>query len=196
VPSEKLLTISTFARAVGVPASALRHYAAHQVLEPADVDPVSGYRYYAPSQIEDGLVVAQMRAAHVPIQTMRTVLHDAPSGAASALEDLLAEHSDHARDRRVELGRLRRRFLAGPTSQPPASAILSGPQLSRALRDVLAATSHAEGSVAGVTWEIAAGDIELAATDRYWLVHRVLRTDTEGGPTRGTLAPPPGARDR
>ncbi|UEJ81583.1 MerR family transcriptional regulator [Brachybacterium halotolerans subsp. kimchii] len=189
MPSEKLLTISTFARAVGVPASALRHYAALHVLEPADVDTVSGYRYYAPSQIEDGLVVAQMRAAHVPIQTMRTILHGSASGAAAALEDLLAEHSDHARDRRVELGRLRRRFLSGPADQKPTSAALSGPQLSRALHDVLAATMYAEGNVAGVTLEIAAGGVELAATDRYWLVRRVLRTDAEGGPTRVTLAP-------
>lgn len=189
MPTEKLLTISTFARAVGVPASALRHYASLGILEPADVDPVSGYRYYAPSQIEDGLLVQQMRAAQVPLETMRTILREPPGAAAAVVEGLLAEHSDHARDRRVDLGRLRRQFLVGTSGRSSAHALISGPLLSRAIMDVLAATTDADDRVAGVAWDITGRGLELAATDRYWLVHRALRAETEGGPRSITTSP-------
>ncbi|HEY9354348.1 MAG TPA: MerR family DNA-binding transcriptional regulator, partial [Nocardioides sp.] len=45
---EPLLTIGAFARAVGLTASALRHYDECGLLVPAEVDSGTGYRYYTP----------------------------------------------------------------------------------------------------------------------------------------------------
>ena len=45
---ESLLTIGAFAQAVGLSPSALRFYDECGLLVPAEVDPVTGYRYYTP----------------------------------------------------------------------------------------------------------------------------------------------------
>ena len=50
---ETLLPIGRFARRAGLTVGALRHYHGHGVLEPARIDPVTGYRSYTVSQLED-----------------------------------------------------------------------------------------------------------------------------------------------
>jgi hypothetical protein len=50
---EQLLPIGRFARRGGLTVGALRHYHQHRLLEPAWIDPVTGYRSYAVGQLED-----------------------------------------------------------------------------------------------------------------------------------------------
>jgi len=47
---ESLLPIGRFARLTGLTVKALRHYDEVGLLEPASVDPATGYRYYAARQ--------------------------------------------------------------------------------------------------------------------------------------------------
>ena len=59
----KLLTIGEFARAARLSPKALRLYDELGLLRPFRVDEWSGYRYYAPSQLERARLVAWLRRA-------------------------------------------------------------------------------------------------------------------------------------
>lgn len=177
---QRLLTISTFARAVGIPASALRHYSSQDVLVPADVDPRSGYRYYAPDQIAQGVLVQRMRAASVPLPAMRTVLAADAPGRVAALHALLAEHSSRSAGLTSGLRALRDE-LSGSSS---ARAVLPGPALADALHQVLPAAATAAEELSAVVWALGPTGLALMATDRYWLAHRLLPAPAETAPTR------------
>lgn len=175
---EQLLTISTFARAVGVPASALRHYAAQHILRPAEVDRFTGYRYYSLAQIDDGVLVRQMRSADVPLPVMRSVLTGTSREASNLFTEMLAEHGTASQRREEELRALRTR-LSDP-STGSSLVTVAGTALADAITQVVAATSSAAHDVAGLVWAFDPQGLELVATDRYWLAHRRITATTEG----------------
>jgi len=85
------LAIGDFARATHLSIKTLRHY--HQVglLEPAEVDPQTGYRFYAPGQIPTAQVIRRFRNLDMPLDVISAVLA-APDLAAR--NDLIAAHLD------------------------------------------------------------------------------------------------------
>lgn len=188
VSDEQLLTISTFARAVDIPASALRHYAAENVFVPADVDPVTGYRYYAPSQIESGVLLRRMRLVGVPLPMMREVLSGPAAEASRLLSELLLDHGASSRRREQELHALREHLDPATSAGTPARAAVLGSSLAAAIAQVLPAAEDAADDVSGLVWVIGASGIELIATDRYWLAHRRLAADTSGSPGRAIIS--------
>ncbi|MGP9583584.1 MerR family transcriptional regulator [Brachybacterium sp. AOP35-5H-19] len=185
---EQLLTISTFARAVGVPASALRHYAAEQVFVPADVDPVSGYRYYAPSQIEGGVLLRRMRAIGVPLAVMREVVAGPASEASRLLAELLMDHGTNSRRREQELHALREHLDPTTGATGSVRATVPGASLAAAITQVLPVAERAADDVSGLIWVIESAEIALIATDRYWLAHRRLRAEASGSPGRAIIS--------
>lgn len=80
----KLLTIGEFARLTRLSQKALRLYDELGLLRPSRVDEWSGYRYYAPSQLERARLVAWLRRAGMPLAQIGAAL-DAPPGEAAAL---------------------------------------------------------------------------------------------------------------
>ncbi len=78
-----MLTIGTFARASRLSPKALRLYDELGLLRPARVDPVSGYRFYEPAQLERARLVAWLRRLGMPLARIRTVC-DLPAEAAAA----------------------------------------------------------------------------------------------------------------
>ena len=60
-----MLTIGEFAQATGLTAKALRLYDELGLLAPADVDERTGYRRYAPDQVDRARLVARLRSAGV-----------------------------------------------------------------------------------------------------------------------------------
>jgi serine/threonine protein phosphatase PrpC len=80
-----LLTIGAFAQASGLTPKALRLYDQVGLLRPAAVDPESGYRLYAPEQLPQARVVAQLRLIGMPLATIRTVCALEPAAAAEAI---------------------------------------------------------------------------------------------------------------
>lgn len=71
-----LLTIGAFAKASRLSPKALRLYDELGLLTPARVDPVTGYRFYAPEQLDQARLVAWLRRLGMPlarIQHVRTL---------------------------------------------------------------------------------------------------------------------------
>lgn len=171
---ERLLTISTFARAVGVPATALRFYSGEGVLVPAEVDAVTGYRYYSPTQIDAGVLVGRLRAAGVAVPLMKDILCAGSPERAGLIDQVIASHSARSRRREQDLAVLRESFQDASRAHQHARATLPGPVLASAIGQVVVATSEASDDVSGLVWSLQNGHLELIATDRYWLAQRRL----------------------
>ncbi len=68
------LTIGEFATVTHLSVRTLRRYHEAGLLEPASVDPLSGYRYYAPDQIPTAQVIHQLRRLDLPLVEVRSIL--------------------------------------------------------------------------------------------------------------------------
>ncbi|MGW1338664.1 MerR family DNA-binding transcriptional regulator [Streptomyces rubiginosohelvolus] len=80
--SGELVTIGEFARLSRLSAKALRRYDELGLLRPALVDPVNGYRYYDPVQVEGARLVAWLRRIGMPLNRIgRVVALDAGAAA-------------------------------------------------------------------------------------------------------------------
>ncbi|WP_069887130.1 MerR family transcriptional regulator [Streptomyces luteocolor] len=79
-----LLTIGAFAKASRLSPKALRLYDELGLLTPARVDPVTGYRLYAPDQLDRARLVAWLRRLDMPLARIRRVC--ALEGDAAAQE--------------------------------------------------------------------------------------------------------------
>ncbi|MFD8481961.1 MerR family transcriptional regulator [Kitasatospora sp. NPDC059673] len=78
----ELLTIGAFARAARLSPKALRLYDELGLLRPAEVDPATGYRRYAPGQLERARLVLWLRRLGMPLARIRLVLGLEPARAA------------------------------------------------------------------------------------------------------------------
>jgi len=86
-----VLTVGDFSRATHLSVKTLRHY--HQVglLEPAAVNPETGYRYYSVGQIPVAQVIRRLRDLEMPVADVKAVL---AAPGAPARNALIAAHLD------------------------------------------------------------------------------------------------------
>ncbi len=98
-----LLTIGAFAKASRLSPKALRLYDELGLLPPARVDPATGYRLYAPEQLEQARLVAWLRRLGVPLARIRQIRALDPAEAAREVRAYWA---------RVEVDLAARRDLA------------------------------------------------------------------------------------
>ncbi|MFD8265669.1 MerR family transcriptional regulator [Streptomyces althioticus] len=99
----ELLTIGAFAKASRLSPKALRLYDELGLLTPARVDPDTGYRRYAPEQLEQARLVAWLRRLGMPLARIRRVCALEPGEAACEIRAYWA---------RVEADTAARRDLA------------------------------------------------------------------------------------
>lgn len=181
-----LLTIGDFARAAGLAPSALRHYDEVGLLPPAEVDEATGYRYYTPDQLRRAALVARMREAGIPIDPMRLVLDGTPQERSDALAELVADAAGRS-DRTARL--MRELSPADAPAPDDASVVVRGPVLAAALRQVRpAAEREASSALSGVLVDVADGQVEVVATNRYWMAVRTLPVTVPSDPGRVVLA--------
>lgn len=76
------LSIGEFARRSGLTAKALRLYDELSLLRRDRVDPFTGYRWYAPAQIDRARLVARLRLIGMPLARIRVVTGLPPGAAA------------------------------------------------------------------------------------------------------------------
>jgi len=67
---DNLLTASEFRAMTGLSSKALRLYSEREIVTPAFIDKRSGYRYYAPMQLQHGSLVDLLRRARVPVSDL------------------------------------------------------------------------------------------------------------------------------
>jgi len=79
-------SIGEFSQRSGLTARALRLYDEVGLLAPDFVDDGTGYRYYAPAQLERARLIAAARSAGVPLSTVAAII-DSDAAAAHVLVD-------------------------------------------------------------------------------------------------------------
>ena len=85
-------TIGEFSRATHLTVKTLRHYHATKVLDPALVDPLTGYRRYTTEQIPVAQIIKRFRDLDMPLEEIRTLL-SAPD--VRTRNKLIAAHLKH-----------------------------------------------------------------------------------------------------
>ncbi len=68
------VAIGDFSRASHLSVKTLRHYHEVGLLEPSEVDPGNGYRYYAADQIPVAQVIRRLRGLQMPVAEVKSVL--------------------------------------------------------------------------------------------------------------------------
>jgi DNA-binding transcriptional MerR regulator len=86
------VSVGRFATMTHLSVKTLRHY--HQVglLEPAEVDPQTGYRYYTLEQLPTAQLIRRLRDLRMPVADVRAVLVASSPGER---DTLIAAHIDH-----------------------------------------------------------------------------------------------------
>jgi DNA-binding transcriptional MerR regulator/effector-binding domain-containing protein len=85
------ITIGDFSKMTHLSVKTLHHYHEVGLLEPAEVDRHTGYRYYSPEQVPTAQVIRRLRDLEMPVTDVKAVLAatDAPTRNA-----LIAKHLD------------------------------------------------------------------------------------------------------
>ncbi|MET8080438.1 MerR family transcriptional regulator [Streptomyces sp. NPDC005303] len=186
-------SIGEMARDGGLGVSALRFYDRAGVLVPAWVDPVSGYRWYEPAQLEEARLLARLRRAGMPLADIRLVLASWSGTDSDLVRKLLDAHlrrlEQGLSDARSEFSALRAlidRQENVMTSLRTATARLTvaAPELAAALDTVrfAAGTDPELPMLGGVLFDIEDENLHLVATDRYRMaVARAGATGHDGG---------------
>lgn len=191
-------SIGEMARESGLSVSALRFYDRAGVLVPSWVDPVSGYRWYDPGQLEEARLLARLRRAGMPLADIRLVLAGWSGADADLVRGLLRAHLRRLErglsDARTEFSALR--VLLDHRENPMTSLraatsaatqlTVSAPGLAAALDAVrFAVCSDPELPVlAGVLFDLEDEELHVVATDRYRMA--VARTHALADPTGDT----------
>ena len=84
------MTIKEFARLCGCSTQTLRYYDKIDLLKPEQVDPWSGYRYYAAAQAIDFVKIKNLQAADFTIEEIRPLLTASDADIYAAFEEKIA----------------------------------------------------------------------------------------------------------
>ncbi|TCC43203.1 MerR family transcriptional regulator [Kribbella sindirgiensis] len=175
------LTISEFARLVGLAPSALRFYDDCGLLPPAEVDATNGYRYYDKSQQPRAQLLRDLRELDLPLPDVRLALDASAAGVA----DLVRAHLRTLEAKSTATREAATRLLTQLLSQQTTAA-LGGPELASAIRQVTPTAAPPREDDMGlvlscVLVELSADEVVFVATDRYRLAVRTVRPVEFGG---------------
>lgn len=121
------LSIGAFSRLTHLSVKTLRYYHEVGLLEPAVVDPDSGYRYYRPGQAHSAHLVRRFRDLGLPVADVKAVL---AASDLTARDTILAGHLDRMREqlRQTEaaVDSLRRMLEGGSAAIAIEERVLEG----------------------------------------------------------------------
>lgn len=196
-------SIGEMARDSGLGVSALRFYDRAGVLGPAWVDPASGYRWYAPEQLDEARLLARLRRAGMPLADIRLVLAGWSGEDTDLVRGLLQAHLRRLErgltEARVEFSTLRELLdhRENPMTASPRTGTVHLSLPAPALATALDAVRFAVGRdpelpvLGGVLFDVEGDALRVVATDRYRLA--VARTDAagHGGSREQVVVPAP-----
>ncbi|MEW2403652.1 MerR family transcriptional regulator [Streptomyces sp. NPDC046862] len=195
-------SIGELARDSGLSVSALRFYDRAGVLVPAWVDPVSGYRWYEPEQLEEARLLARLRRVAMPLADIRLVLAGWAGADTDLVRKLLQAHLRRLElglaDARSEFSTLRPlldRKENSMTSLRTAAVRLTvpAPELAAALDAVrfAAGTDPELPMLGGVLFDLDGEVLRLVATDRYRMAVARAGAAGQGGARAQVIVPAP-----
>jgi DNA-binding transcriptional MerR regulator len=114
----ELFTIGEFSRTTHLSVKALRHYHDLGLLEPAAVDPATGYRAYSVAQIPAAQVIRRLRDLDMPLDEVGAVLDAAAAGDGTERDRLIVVH----------LERMERQLAETQSSVAALRTLLEGAQ--------------------------------------------------------------------
>ncbi|MEU9163082.1 MerR family transcriptional regulator [Streptomyces sp. NPDC048424] len=211
-------SIGEMARDSGLSVSTLRFYDGAGVLVPAWVDPVSGYRWYGPEQLEEAGLLARLRRAGMPLADIRLVLAGWSGADTDLVRKLLEAHLRRLErglsDARSAFSTVRalldrrekdpmtvlRNAATAATAAPGttgAPATVRPAVSAAALAAALDAVRFAAGTdpelpmLGGVLFDIEGDALRVVATDRYRMAVAQAATTGYGGPRVQAIVPSP-----
>jgi DNA-binding transcriptional MerR regulator len=113
-----LLNIGEFSRMTHLSVKALRHYHDVGVLEPAAIDPHSGYRSYAADQVTAAQVIRRLRDLGMPLDSIRAVLLAPDLAARNRQITAHLERMERQLEQTQAAVRGLRALLSGPAPRP------------------------------------------------------------------------------
>jgi DNA-binding transcriptional MerR regulator len=140
------LSIGDFSRATHLTVKTLRHYHQIGLLEPADVDPQTGYRRYTTDQLPTAQVIRRFRDLDMPLEEIQAVL------AASDLRTRNERITSHLSRLEEELGRTQRAVASLRDLLAPAPDVPARIELRRLQAVPAAAVSAVVGAEDSGTW--------------------------------------------
>lgn len=167
------MSIGAFAKLAGLTASALRFYDDAGLLNPEQVDRITGYRLYSEEQLDRALQLRQLREIGMSLPAIGRFFSAGTQEAAQMIDDHVAKVA-------AEAAGMQRAAATLKASLGDAAHLnlctLSGPVLAAAIDQVVAATTHNADLpiLNGVRLESNPDTISLTATDRYRLATRTL----------------------
>jgi len=130
-----LLTIGEFSRVTHLSVKALRHYHDVGLLEPKDVDPNSGYRFYATAQVPTAQVIRRLRDLDMPLDQVSAVLEASDIAARDqAILVHLQRMEQQLEETQATVASLRA-LLEGSESSIPVEYRSVGPTHTMAIRE-------------------------------------------------------------
>ncbi|MGY6019897.1 DNA polymerase III subunit beta family protein [Streptomyces spinosirectus] len=171
-------SIGEMSRDSGLGVSTLRFYDRTGVLVPARVDPVSGYRWYSPAQLDEARLLARLRRAGMPLADIRLVLASWSSADKDLVSELLQAHlrrlERELTDARTEFSTLRELLVRRENTLAvnrtiSAELTTSAAELAAALDAVRFAVSADPElpMLGGVLFDVEGEALRVVATDRY-----------------------------
>lgn len=115
------LTIGDFSRATHLTVKTLRHYHRIRLLEPADIDPDTGYRRYTTEQIPAAQVIRRFRDLNMPLEQIHAVLQAPDLRARNQLISAHLASLEQGLARTQDAVASLRDLLADPSAVAPVS---------------------------------------------------------------------------
>jgi DNA-binding transcriptional MerR regulator len=150
------LSIGDFSKATHLSVKTLRHYHQLGILEPAEVDPLSGYRRYRTDQIVTAQVIRRFRDLDMPLEEIGAVL-SAPD--VNRRDEVISSHLDRleAGLERTQAATASLRALLDP---PAGGAVLRPDHVAVEATSAAAIGDEIEMADAGPWWRGALAEIQ------------------------------------
>jgi DNA-binding transcriptional MerR regulator len=110
------LSIGDLSRITHLSVKTLRHYHEAGLLQPANVDPGTGYRYYSTAQVPNAQVIRRFRDLGMPVREVADLLLADPAQRAALITAHLQRLEDQLDQTRAAVGTLRRLLEPAPAS--------------------------------------------------------------------------------
>lgn len=175
------MSIGSFAQRCGLTASALRFYADSGLLLPAEIDPVTGYRFYREDQLARAVLLRRLREIGMSLPCVNSALYADVVDAIRSVDDHVTTVMREAESVRQQAAAITN-TLTGRSGLEVAR--LSGPVLASAIEQILTATIDDPdiAVLGGVHVEAGPGVLTMTASDRYRLSTRSLVSYVDGVP--------------